>query len=51
MLRNLVIKNFKSQLVKKIEAIKEPPINILKRFEGYFQRDGNNQASKKGTGQ
>lgn len=50
-LKNLVVKNFKSLLLKKIESIKEPPINILKRFDGYLQKDKQSQANKKATGQ
>ena len=50
-MKNLVVKNFKNQLLKKIESIKEPPMNILKRFDGYLQKDKTNQANKKATGQ
>ena len=49
-MKNLVVKNFKGLLLKKIESIKEPPINILKRFDGYFQKDKQSQANKKATG-
>lgn len=46
-IKNLVVKNLKSQLARKMEAIKEPPQNILKRFESYQTKDSSMQNSKK----
>ena len=42
-IKNLVVRSLRGQLFRKMEAIREQPQNILRRFDGYIINDSNNK--------